>query len=105
MIDCRNANKDEAIAGSKRIRLRAAALYSELDQEQLLEHEAHIHAATMPNGKRQKNLRLLSLGAPRSTRTQEGIAVLAELMTLSLDIVRLPDCFAYQGYCDGAAGS
>ena len=79
----------KAIAGSKRIRLRAGALYSELDLEQLLQHEAHIHAATMLNGKRQKNLRLLSLGAPRTTRTQEGIAVLAELMTLSLDIVRL----------------
>ena len=78
-----------AIAGSNRIRLRAGAMYSELDLEQLLEHEAHVHAATMFNGKRQTNLRLLSLGAPRTTRTQEGIAVLAELMTLSLDIVRL----------------
>ncbi|MGR9107560.1 MAG: tyrosine/phenylalanine carboxypeptidase domain-containing protein, partial [Gammaproteobacteria bacterium] len=79
----------KAIAGSNRIRLRAGALYSELDLEQLLEHEAHVHAATMHNGKRQKNLRLLSLGAPRTTRTQEGIAMIAELMTLSLDIVRL----------------
>jgi uncharacterized protein (TIGR02421 family) len=79
----------KAIAGSNRIRLRGGAFYSELDLEQLLEHEAHVHAATMHNGKRQKNLRLLSLGAPRTTRTQEGIAVLAELMTLSLDIVRL----------------
>ncbi len=87
IIDPELASK--AIAGSNRIRLRAGALYSDLDLEQLLEHEAHIHAATMHNGKRQKNLRLLSLGAPRTTRTQEGIAVLAELMTLSLDVVRL----------------
>jgi uncharacterized protein (TIGR02421 family) len=79
----------KAIAGSSRIRLRAGAMYSELDLEQLLEHEAHVHSATMHNGKRQKNLRLLSLGAPRTTRTQEGIAVMAELMTLSLDILRL----------------
>lgn len=79
----------KAIAGSSRVRLRAGALYSELELEQLLVHEAHIHAATMHNGKRQKNLQLLSLGAPRTTRTQEGIAVLGELMTLSLDIVRL----------------
>ncbi len=79
----------KAIAGSSRIRLRAGALYSELDLEQLLEHEACVHAATMHNGKRQKNLRLLSLGAPRTTRTQEGIAVMAELLTLSLDILRL----------------
>jgi uncharacterized protein (TIGR02421 family) len=79
----------KAIAGSSRVRLRGGALYSELDLQQLLEHEAHIHAATMHNGKRQPNLKLLSLGAPRTTRAQEGIAVMAELMTLSLDIVRL----------------
>ena len=87
VIDAQLASK--AIAGSNRIRLRAGALFSELDLEQLIAHEAQIHAATMHNGKRQSNLRLLSLGAPRTTRTQEGIAVLAELMTLSLDIVRL----------------
>lgn len=78
-----------AIAGAGRIRLRAGTLFSELDLRQLLEHEACVHAATMHNGRRQKNLQLLALGAPRTTRTQEGIAVLAELMTLSLDILRL----------------
>jgi hypothetical protein len=34
-------------------------------------------------------MQVLSLGAPRTTRTQEGMAVLAELMTLSLDLTRL----------------
>jgi uncharacterized protein (TIGR02421 family) len=79
----------KAIAGSKRIRLRAGALFSDLDLDQLLFHEAHVHAATMLNGRRQPNLKLLSLGAPRTTRTQEGLAVLAELLTLSLDVSRL----------------
>ena len=79
----------KTIAGSSRVCLRAGTMSSTLDLEQLVEHEAHIHAATMHNGKRQKNLRLLSLGAPRTTLTQEGIAVMAELMTLSLDILRL----------------
>jgi uncharacterized protein (TIGR02421 family) len=79
----------KAIAGSKRVRLRASAFFSNLDLDQLLEHEAHVHAATMLNGRRQTNLRVLSLGAPRTTRTQEGLAVLAELMTLSLDLARL----------------
>ena len=87
IIDPKLSSK--AIAGSNRVRLRAGTMYSELDLDQLLEHEAHIHAATMHNGKRQPNLKILSLGAPRTTRTQEGIAVIAELMTLSLDIVRL----------------
>lgn len=67
----------KAIAGSNRVRLRSGALYSELDLNQLLEHEAHIHAATMHNGKRQTQLKLPSLGAPRTTRTQEGLAVIA----------------------------
>jgi uncharacterized protein (TIGR02421 family) len=34
-------------------------------------------------------LRVLGLGAPRTTRTQEGLATLAELATLSIDISRL----------------
>jgi uncharacterized protein (TIGR02421 family) len=79
----------KAIAGSKRIRVRDGALFSELDFGQLLHHEAFVHAATLLNGKRQPRVRCLGLGAPRTTRTQEGIAVLAELMTLSIDIVRL----------------
>jgi uncharacterized protein (TIGR02421 family) len=79
----------KAIAGSKRIRLRAGAVFSDLDLDQLLYHEAHVHAATMLNGRRQTNLKLLSLGAPRTTRTQEGLAVLSELLTLSLDVSRL----------------
>jgi uncharacterized protein (TIGR02421 family) len=79
----------KAIAGSNRVRLREGAMFSELDLDQLMEHEVHVHAATMYNGRRQHNLRVLALGSPRTTRTQEGIAVLAELMTLSLDIVRL----------------
>ncbi len=79
----------KAIAGSKRIRVRASAEFSTLDKAQLLQHEAFVHAATMLNGKQQPNLRSLALGAPRTTRTQEGIAVLAELITNAIDISRL----------------
>ena len=79
----------KAVAGSKRIRLRASALFSELDLNQLLEHEGYIHTATILNGRHQPNLRCLGLGAPRTTRSQEGLATLAELMTMSMDIMRL----------------
>lgn len=79
----------KAVAGSKRIRLRAGAMFSELDLNQLLEHEAYIHTATILNGRYQSNLRSLGLGAPRTTRSQEGLATLAELMTMSMDIMRL----------------
>jgi uncharacterized protein (TIGR02421 family) len=79
----------KATAGSQRIRLREGIYFSELDLDQLLHHEAYVHSATVLNGKRQKNLKCLGLGSPRTTRTQEGLATLAELATLSIDINRL----------------
>lgn len=79
----------KALAGATRIRIRGSAVFSELDKDQLLYHEAYVHTATQLNGKKQINLKSLGLGAPRTTRTQEGIAVMAELITNSIDITRL----------------
>jgi uncharacterized protein (TIGR02421 family) len=79
----------KATAGSKVIRIRADAMFSDLDLDQLVEHEAFIHSATMLNGKRQPWLRCLGTGAPRTTRTQEGLATFAEIITGSMDINRL----------------
>lgn len=79
----------KAIAGTTKIRIRASALFTDMDFDQLYEHEALIHVGTALNGRRQPNLHSLSLGAPRTTRTQEGIAVFAELVTRSIDINRL----------------
>jgi uncharacterized protein (TIGR02421 family) len=79
----------KALAGATRIRVRGSAIFSQLDKDQLLYHEAFVHTATQLNGKKQVNLQSLGLGAPRTTRTQEGIAVLAELITNAIDISRL----------------
>jgi len=79
----------KAVGGSTRIRVREGALFSKLDLAQLVNHEAYVHSATILNGKRQKNLLCLGLGSPRTTRTQEGLAVLAELLTMSIDVMRL----------------
>jgi uncharacterized protein (TIGR02421 family) len=79
----------KALAGATRIRVRGSAVFSQLDKNQLLYHEAFVHTATQLNGRKQDNLQSLGLGAPRTTRTQEGIAVLSELMTNSIDISRL----------------
>jgi len=79
----------KALAGASRIRVRGNAKFSQLDKDQLLYHEAFVHTATMLNGKKQPNLKSLGLGAPRTTRTQEGIAVLAELITNAIDLTRL----------------
>jgi len=79
----------KAAAGSKVIRIRADALFSDLDLDQLVEHEAYIHSATMLNGRRQPWLRCLGTGAPRTTRTQEGLATFSEVITGAMDINRL----------------
>ena len=79
----------KATAGSTKVSLRATALFSEADLEQLLEHEAFIHTATLLNGKHQPVLRSLGVGAPRTTRTQEGLATFAEIVTGAMDIARL----------------
>lgn len=79
----------KATAGSKRITLRATALFSERDLEQLTEHEAFIHTLTALNGRHQPHFSVLGLGAPRTTRTQEGLATFAEIITGAIDISRL----------------
>ncbi len=84
-----NELSSKAIAGTTRIRIRGSSVFTELDFDQLYQHEALVHMATALNGRRQTNLKSLGLGAPRTTRTQEGIAVFAELATQSIDISRL----------------
>ena len=79
----------KAVAGSKRITLRATAMFSERDLDQLAEHEAFIHTATLLNGKHQPYLKSLGVGAPRTTRVQEGLATFSEIMTGAIDISRL----------------
>ncbi len=78
----------KAAAGSKRVKVQAGAMFSDLDLAQLLNHEAFIHTATSLNGRHQP-LRVLGLGSPRTTKTQEGLAVFSELITYSIDLVRL----------------
>ncbi len=78
----------KAIAGTTRIRIWGSAVFSDLDFDQLYHHETLVHVATAINGRRQTNLRSLGLGAPRTTRTQEGIAVFAELATRASDVKR-----------------
>ncbi len=79
----------KALAGATRIRLRGNDVFSGLDKEQLLSHEAHVHTAIQLNGRQQPNLQSRGLGAPRTTRTQEGKAGLAELVSNAVDITRL----------------
>ena len=79
----------KAAAGPTRIRLRASTCFSEYDLSQMLEHEAFVHSLTSLNGRAQTNLGSLGLNSPRITATQEGLAVFSELVTGSIDIMRM----------------
>ena len=79
----------KAAAGATRIRLRAGAAFSDYDRHQLLQHEAFVHSLTALNGRAQPHLQSLSLASPRTTATQEGLAVFAEQITGSIDIERM----------------
>jgi uncharacterized protein (TIGR02421 family) len=87
VLDAAMASK--ATASGKRVRLGARTLFSERDLEQLLQHEAFIHTLTAINGRHQPFLSTLGVGSPRTTRTQEGLATFAEIITGAIDLARL----------------
>lgn len=73
----------DAAAGSDYIKLRDGALFSERDIQVLEVHEGWAHVATSLNGQRQPVARWLAKGPPRTAATQEGLAALLEVLTLS----------------------
>ncbi|MCC6646134.1 MAG: DUF1704 domain-containing protein, partial [Polyangiaceae bacterium] len=79
----------KVIAGAKRVRIRAGATFSRMEVDSLFVHEIETHSLTAQNGLAQSRLPFLRAGGPRTTRTQEGLAVFAELFDHSLSIERL----------------
>jgi len=79
----------KAIAGRRRIRIRESAMFTDMDIDQLIHHEAFIHVATSINGHAQSDLKILAASHPGTTKTQEGLAVFAEFITGHLDLDRL----------------
>jgi uncharacterized protein (TIGR02421 family) len=86
-VDANLASK--AAAGAERMRIRGSARFSAGELDQLVEHELFVHSATMLNGRRQPQLKSLGLGSPRTTGTQEGLATFAEMITATMDLMRL----------------
>ena len=86
IVDELSAN---ALAGPKLIRIRKSACFTDLDAQQLINHEAYIHVATSINGQRQPHLKILAAGHPGTTKTQEGLAVFSEYISNSIDLDRL----------------
>lgn len=96
----------KALAGSKYIKLRRDAAFSDRDLAQLVQHEAFVHAGTSLNGAAQTTFPILAAGHAGTTRTQEGLAVFAELISGAMDpsrMLRLADrVLAIQMSMDGA---
>ena len=78
-----------ASAGSSYVKIRKGARFSQMDLQQLFHHEVMIHTATYLNGRAQPVLKSLGYAAPRTTATQEGLAMFAEYITSSINLVRL----------------
>jgi uncharacterized protein (TIGR02421 family) len=79
----------KAAAGARRVRIRSCTCFSPLDVPQLTQHECFVHTLTALNGREQKYLKSMGLGAPRTTRTQEGLALFAELVMGVIDVNRM----------------
>ena len=77
-----------ALATSKEIRIRQDARFTDRDAQQLLQHEAWIHVGTSINGRHQDLLPILGVSYPYTTRTQEGLAVFAEIISSTMELDR-----------------
>ncbi len=72
----------DAAAGSDYIKVREDRLFSQRDLDLLEAHEAWVHIGTTQNGLAQPVCSFLGKAAPRTTVTQEGLAVLTEMLNL-----------------------
>ena len=73
----------DAAAGGDTIKVNRRASFSELDIQVLEVHEGWVHIGTTLNGREQPWATWLSVGSPRITGIQEGMAVLMETLTFS----------------------
>lgn len=72
----------------KTLLLNSKAKFSVFEVKALIHHELGIHMVTTLNGLKQP-LNVLRLGLPGNTFTQEGLAILAEFLTNTLDMKRV----------------
>ena len=71
----------DASAVGDRVKLRQGARFCRQELDVLEVHEGWVHIATTINGQAQPVARWLAKGPPRTTKTQEGLAVLTEVFT------------------------
>jgi uncharacterized protein (TIGR02421 family) len=73
----------DAAAGADYIKVRADAMFSERDVRALEVHEGLVHVGTTLNGQNQPICTFLAKGPPSSTVTQEGLAILMEIIAFA----------------------
>ncbi len=73
----------DAAAGGDSIKMNARSQFSERDLQVLEVHEGWVHVGTTLNGRRQPWASWLSVGSPRISAIQEGLALLMETLTFS----------------------
>lgn len=79
----------KALAGQKRLRVRPDASFAPWETEGLYHHEIETHLLSAQNGAAQPHAKFLKAGGPRTTQTQEGLAVFSELYHHALGTPRL----------------
>lgn len=77
-----------ALVSGTTIKINTAAKVGKIEAMALAHHEVGVHLVTTLNGRAQP-LKLLSIGCPLNTMTQEGMAILAEYLAGCLTIRRL----------------
>jgi uncharacterized protein (TIGR02421 family) len=87
VLDDRCASK--AIAGAHRVRIREGATFEPWEADGLYVHEVETHVFSARNGAAQPLAPFLRAGGPRTTATQEGLAVFSELYNHALAVPRL----------------
>jgi uncharacterized protein (TIGR02421 family) len=73
----------DAAAGGEIVKIRKDSLFSKRDIDVLEVHEGWVHVGTTQNGNAQPFAKWLSKGSPRVVSTQEGLAVLMEILTFN----------------------
>lgn len=73
----------DAAAGADKIKLREDAFFSKRELRLLEVHEGWVHVGTTLNGRSQPVCQFLSKGTPSATITQEGLAVLMEIVAFA----------------------
>lgn len=78
----------DAAAGGDKIKIKSQTLFSMRDIDIYEVHEGWVHVGTTLNGRSQPVAKWLSVGPPRCTSTQEGLAVLMEIFSFRTSVRR-----------------